>query len=143
MARQPAKRKPVRQDVESDKSDESEESGKSKESVESSGTVVAPDGVSKYIVREYKDDMRGVNIPDKCVVRSENRRFFTAPEELGFWKKSTASCPTYGARYVCFGSGPVNMHCQECKQKDHIYKIWVVDDRFEIFRNNAFDCQGG
>jgi hypothetical protein len=43
------------------------------------------------------------------------------------WRKSTAACPTYGACYVCFGSGPVNMHYQVCKQKDHIYKTWVTD----------------
>jgi hypothetical protein len=106
MARRLAKRKPESRDkeVEAKKTrpDEDKESEKSKESEKKEdpyAIVVAPDGVSKYIVRNYKDDMKEMNILDKCVVRSQNRRFFTEPEAIVFWRKSTAACPTYGACY--------------------------------------------
>ena len=85
--------------------------------------VSTPDGVSKYFIREYKEEMSGQDIPYKWVVESRNGRFFEANEEFEFWKKSTLACPTYGLCKMCFGSGPVGMHCQICKMNDNYYKV--------------------
>jgi hypothetical protein len=74
--------------------------------------VLALDGVSKYIVRKYTDNMEGKDIPDEWVVKPRQGRLFTDREEMYFFDKSTAACPTYGVCYWCFGSGPTNMHCQ-------------------------------
>jgi hypothetical protein len=61
--------------------------------------VWAPDGVSKYIVRKYKNDREGTNIPFKCAVTSRNGRLYSEVEVFDFWRKSTAACPTYGVCY--------------------------------------------
>jgi hypothetical protein len=76
--------------------------------------VLAPDGVSKYIVQKYTDDMAGTNILDKCEVRLRNQRLFSEEEVSDFCRKRTAACPTYGVCYWCFGSGLTNMYCQVC-----------------------------
>jgi hypothetical protein len=76
-----------------------------------------------YIVREYKDEMAGKVIPDEMVVRAENGRWFTSEEVQDFKTKSTARCPTYGVCENCYGSGPVHMLCQKCKNKNEIYVI--------------------
>ncbi len=93
---------------------------------------MAPDGVSKYIVREYTDDMEGRDIPEKLAVRSRNGRLFSEDEALRFWEKSTAICPTYGVCLWCFGSGPTNMYCQVCKNEEYVYKILLTGDRVVI-----------
>jgi hypothetical protein len=59
--------------------------------------VWAPDGVSKYIVRKYTNNMQGTNIPFSCAVTLRNGRLFGEDEVMDFWRKSTAACPTYGA----------------------------------------------
>jgi hypothetical protein len=61
-----------------------------------------------YIVREYKNEMRGKKIPDNMVVRADNGRWFTHDEVENFVMKSTSLCPTYGVCDHCFGSGPVH-----------------------------------
>jgi hypothetical protein len=73
-----------------------------------------------YIVREFKEEMRGKKIPDDMVVRAENGRWFTQNEVENFVMKSTPRCPTYGVCAHCFRSGPVHMFC---KVKGHRYFI--------------------
>jgi hypothetical protein len=94
--------------------------------------VLAPDGVSKYIIRKYTDDMAGTNISDKCEVRLCNRRLFSEEEVFDFWRKSTAACPTYGVCYWCFGSGPTNMYCQVCQDENRTYKVLLTADQVTI-----------
>jgi hypothetical protein len=59
-------------------SEESEES----EEEDPHAFVLTPDGVSKYIVRGYTDNMAGKDIPDKWVVKSYNRRLFWEDESV-------------------------------------------------------------
>jgi hypothetical protein len=66
-----------------------------------------------YIVREFKEEMRGKKIPDDMVVSAENGRWFTKNKVENFVMKSTPRCPTYGICPHCFGSGPVHMLCQK------------------------------
>jgi hypothetical protein len=118
-----------------DDSEDQEDSEKSDEEVEAEdphGFVVAPDGVSQYIVRRYTNDMEGRDIQDELAVRSCNGRLFSEDEAYRFWKKSTATCPTYGVCLWCFGSGPTNMYCQVCKNEEYIYKILLTKDRVTI-----------
>jgi hypothetical protein len=68
-----------------------------------------------YIVREYKDEMKGKVIPDEMVVRANNGRWFTHDEIENL--KSTPRCPTYGVCDKFYGSGPVHMLCQKCAQR--------------------------
>jgi hypothetical protein len=83
----------------------------------------APDGVRKYIVRKYKNDMQGTNIPYSCAVTLRNGRLFSEVKVMDLRRKSTAACPTYGVCYWCFGGGPTNMYCQVCQDKDRTNKI--------------------
>jgi hypothetical protein len=76
-----------------------------------------------YIVREFKEEMRGKKIPDDMVVRAKNGRWFTQNEVDNFVMKSTPRCPTYSVCQHCFSSGPVHMLCQICKTKGHRYFI--------------------
>jgi hypothetical protein len=77
-----------------------------------------------YIVREFsKEEMRGKKIPDNMVVRAANGRWFTENEVENFVMKSTPRCPTYGICAQCFGSGPVHMLCQKCRNMSEIYQI--------------------
>jgi hypothetical protein len=62
-----------------------------------------------YIVREFKEEMRGKKIPDDMVVSAENRQWFTENKVKNFVMKSTPHCPTYGICPHCFGSSPVHM----------------------------------
>jgi hypothetical protein len=94
--------------------------------------VWALDGVSKYIIRKYTNDMQGTNIPYSCAVTLRNRRLFGEDEVMDFWRKSTAACPTYGVCYWCFGGGPTNMYCQVCRDKDRTYKILLTADQVMI-----------
>jgi hypothetical protein len=90
--------------------------------------VLAPDGVSKYIIRKYTDNMAGTNISYECAVSLRNRRLFSEEEVFDFWKKSTAACPTYEVCYWCFGSGPTNMYCHVCQDENRTYKILLTAD---------------
>jgi hypothetical protein len=54
---------------ENENHEDSEESEESEEE-DPHAFVLAPDGISKYIVRGYTDDMAGKDIPDKWVVKS-------------------------------------------------------------------------
>jgi hypothetical protein len=83
-----------------------------------------------YIVREFKEEMRGKKIPDDMVVRAKNGRWFTKNEVENFVMKSTPRCPTYGVCAHCFGSGPVHMMCQKCRNKDEIYMIPKRNGKF-------------
>jgi hypothetical protein len=93
---------------------------------------LAPDSVSKYIIRKYTDDMAGTNISDKCEVRLRNWRLFSEEEVFDFWRKSTAACPMYGVCYWCFGSGPTNMYRQVCQDENRTYKILLTADQVTI-----------
>ena len=53
----------------------------------------------------------------------ETGDFFREDEAIRFWEKSTTACPTYGLCKWCFGSGPVGLHCQNCKKDDCFYKV--------------------
>jgi hypothetical protein len=106
---------------EDDEDKDNEETDKSVESEvdDDEAFVMTPNGVNKYIVRGYKSDMAGLDIPYRRRVNSEHGRLYKAREELAFIRDSTAACPTFGVCYWCFGSGPTNMHCQVCrKEKD-------------------------
>jgi hypothetical protein len=83
-----------------------------------------------YIVREFKEEMRGKKIPDNMVVRPANGRWFTEDEVNNFVMKSTPRCPTYGVCSQCFGSGPVHILCQKCRKKDEIYIIPKRNGKF-------------
>jgi hypothetical protein len=48
-----------------------------------------------YIVREYREEMGGMKIPDEMVVRAANGRWFTNEEIQDFKSKSMDRCPTY------------------------------------------------
>jgi hypothetical protein len=66
-----------------EESDDSEESEKIvKENPHA--FVWAPDGVSKYIVRKYTNDMEGTNILYKYAVTSRNRRLFGEDKVIDF-----------------------------------------------------------
>jgi hypothetical protein len=54
-----------------------------------------------YIVRAFKEEMRGKKIPDDMVVKAANGRWFTEQEKNDFMMKSTPRCPTYGVCSVC------------------------------------------
>jgi hypothetical protein len=97
------------EDEEEDSEDEESEESK-REDPDPHAFVLAPDGVSKYIVRKYTDNMKGQDIPQECVVKSKHGRLFRETEAIRFFEKSTAACPMYGVCYWCFGSGPTNMH---------------------------------
>jgi hypothetical protein len=75
--------------------EESNDSEESKEIVRENPHVFvwAPDGVSKYMVRKYTNDMQGTNIPYSCAVTSRNGRLFGKDKVKDFWRKSTAACP--------------------------------------------------
>jgi hypothetical protein len=45
-----------------------------------------------YIVREFKEEMKGNKIPDDMVVRADNGRWFTKNEVENFVMKSTPRC---------------------------------------------------
>jgi hypothetical protein len=83
-----------------------------------------------YIVREYRDEMAGTKIPDKMVVRAANGRWLPNEEVQDFEKKSTPRCPTYGVCESCYGSGPMHMLCQKCRNKDEIYMIVMRNGKF-------------
>jgi hypothetical protein len=89
--------------------------------------VVRDSNGDMYIVREFKEDMRGKKIPDDMVVRAANGRWFTRQEVFDFELKSTPRCPTYGVCSHCFSSGPVHMLCQKCKTEGHRYFIPRID----------------
>jgi hypothetical protein len=111
-----------------DDNDEDEDSVESKVD-DDDASVMTPNGVNKYIVRGYKNDMAGMDIPHIRRVDSEHGRLYMAREELAFILDRTTACPTYGVCYWCFGSGPTNMHCQVCRKEEHTYKTLVNDDR--------------
>jgi hypothetical protein len=113
------------EDKDNEEADESEES----EVDSDEASVMTPNGVNKYIVRGYKNEMAGMDIPYRRKVHSEHGRLYKAREELAFIRDSTAACPTYGVCYWCFGSGPTNMFCQECRKEGHTYKTLVNDER--------------
>jgi hypothetical protein len=117
---------------ESEDQEDSEEDDEKIEARDPHAFVLAPDGVSQYIVREYTNDMEGRDIPEKLAVRSRNGRLFSEDEAYRFWEKSTATCPTYGVCLWCFGSGPTNMYCQVCKNEEYVYKILLTGDRVVI-----------
>jgi hypothetical protein len=83
-----------------------------------------------YIVKGFKDEMKGKKIPDDMVVRPENGRWFTENEVNDFVMKSSPRCPTYGVCSFCFGSGPVHMLCQKCRNKDEMYLIPKRNGKF-------------
>jgi hypothetical protein len=112
---------------EDDDDNDDEESDESVDSNEAS--VMTPNGVNKYIVRGYKNEMAGMDISYGRKVQSEHGRLYNAREELAFSRDSTAACPTYGVCYWCFGSGPTNMHCQVCRKEGHTYTTLVNDER--------------
>jgi hypothetical protein len=85
--------------------------------------VVRDSNGDMYIVREFKEEMRGKKIPDDMVVKAANGRWFTKQEVTDFVLKSTPRCPTYGVCSHCFSSGPVHMLCQKCKTEGHRYFI--------------------
>jgi hypothetical protein len=117
---------------ESEDHEDSEEEDEEIEAEDLHAFVLAPDGVSQYIVRRYTDDMEGRDIPEELTVRSRNRRLFSEIEAYDFWEKSTAICPTYGVCLWCFGSGPTNMYCQVCKNVERTYKILLTNNRVII-----------
>jgi hypothetical protein len=39
-------------------------------------------------------------------------------------------CPMYSVCAHCFGSGPVHMFCQKCRNKDEIYQIPKRNGKF-------------
>jgi hypothetical protein len=112
------------EDKDKDIDEESEESKRE----DPHAFVLAPDGVSKYIVQKYTDNMKGQDIPQKWVVNSRHGRLYTEAEAMYFFENSTAGCPTYGVCDWCSGSGPTNMHCQVCKDSKRTYKILKTDD---------------
>jgi hypothetical protein len=101
-----AKKTQHKKEESSKHSEESNDSEESEKIVKENphAFVWAPDGVSKYIVQKYTNNMEGTNIPYKCAVTSRNGRLFSEDKVIDFWKKSTAACPTYGVCYWCFGS---------------------------------------
>jgi hypothetical protein len=92
--------------------------------------VVRNSDGAMYIVREFKEEMRGTKIPDDMVVRAANGRWFTENEVENFVMKSTPRCPTYGICAHCFGSGPVHMWCQKCRKDGEIYMIPKRNGKF-------------
>jgi hypothetical protein len=76
-----------------------------------------------YILREYKDEMKGKKIPDGMVISAENGCWFTEDKVTNFVMKSSPGCPTYGVCDHCFGSVPVHMLCQKCRRKGQRYII--------------------
>jgi hypothetical protein len=82
-----------------------------------------------YIVREYKNEMRGKKIPDDMVVRTNNERWFTHDKVENFVMKSTPCCPMYGVCDNCFGSGLVHRLCQKCRTKGQRYIIVKRNDK--------------
>ena len=127
-----AKRPRREEDKESEEDEDNDEIKKDKDDDKKS--VLAPDGVSKYIIRGYKPEMSGKDIPKERVVKAENGRFFQETarfnEPLDFWKKSTLACPTYGICIECFGSGPVGLHCQKCRGDNVTTLIVDQEDMF-------------
>jgi hypothetical protein len=83
-----------------------------------------------YNMRGYTVKMRGKKIPDDMVVSAKNGQWFTKNEVENFVMKSTPGCPTYGICPHCFGSGPVHMLCQKCRNKDEIYMISKRNGKF-------------
>jgi hypothetical protein len=116
------------EDKSSKDTEESDDSEESEEIVRENPHVFvwAPDGVSKYTIRKYTNNMQQTNIPYSCTVTSRNGRLFGEDKVMDFWRKSVAACPTYGGCYWCFGGGPTNMHCQVCRDKDPTYKILMT-----------------
>jgi hypothetical protein len=74
-----------------------------------------------YILKGYKDEMKGTKIPDDMAVRAANGRWFTGEEVNDFKNKSMDRCPTYGLCNGCSGSGPSGMHCQVCMMSNNHY----------------------
>jgi hypothetical protein len=91
------------------------------------GYVRAPNK-QLYILRWYREDLEGMDIPDEYVVKPANGRWFTEKEIGEFSKKSTMEVPTYGLCEQCFGSGPNHSYCQSCRKKDCVY-LTVVHTR--------------
>jgi hypothetical protein len=120
-----AKRTRHDKDKSSKDSEESEDSEESRKIVREDPHVfvLAPDGVSKYIVRKYTDDMAGTNILYKCAVTLPNGRLFSEEEVFDFWRKSTAACPTYGPFLLPFAPSLVQI-LQTKSLKAHIHKFW-------------------
>jgi hypothetical protein len=111
--------------------DENEDIDESEESEEDDddASVKTPNGVNKYIVRGYKNEMAGMDIPRGRTVRSKHRRLYTPREEIALINESTAACPTYGVCYWCFSSGGINLHCQVCRKEEHTYKTLLTGDQ--------------